>query len=318
MSNPAGHIDTHHHPYPPKYVAEIADQLRTVTHAHFPHIQKWTPQESVEALDKGGIATAILSMSAPGVWFGDLAQTRRMARESNDYMAQLARDHKGRFGVFAALPLPDVDASLREIEYAFDTLKVDGLGLVTNYGDKWPGDKAFAPVFDELNRRKAVIYFHPTAAPAFEGLLPGIPSPMLEFPMDTVRAITSMMFGGTLSRCADARYIFSHAGGTLPMLAGRIESIARNRKDLSAMVPNGVMHEIKRLYYDIAGVAHPIAFNAAYQLVGASQMLLGTDYPFWDPTLASTTLAKLVPDPTERRAIERDNALKLLPRLRTF
>jgi predicted TIM-barrel fold metal-dependent hydrolase len=311
----SGRIDTHHHPYPPKYLAEVADQLRVTTHAHFPRIQKWTPQESIEALDKGGIATAVLSMSPPGVWFGDISATRRMARESNDYMAGLARDHKGRFAVFAALPLPDVDAALREIEYVFDTLNVHGVGLVTNYGDKWPGDPAFAPMFDELNRRKAVAYFHPTAAPAFEGILPNIPSPMIEFPSDTTRAIVSLLFGGTLSRCPDVRFIFSHAGGTLPMLAGRIEGIARNRPDLSAQVPNGVMHEIERLHYDIAGVTHPIAFNAAYQLVGASQMLLGTDYPFWDPTLASTTLAKLVPDAAERRAIERDNALKLMPRL---
>jgi predicted TIM-barrel fold metal-dependent hydrolase len=312
-----GRIDTHHHPYPPKYVAEVAEQLRTVTHRHFEHIQKWTPAQAIDALDQGGIATAILSMSAPGVWFGDITQTRRMARDSNDYMATLARDHKARFGVFAALPLPDVDASLREIEYALDTLKVDGFGLVTNYGDKWPGDKAFAPVFDELNRRKAVVYFHPTAAPAFEGILPNIPSPMIEFPSDTTRAIVSVLFSGTLSRCPDVKYIFSHAGGTLPMLAGRIDGIARNRKDLAAMTPNGVMHEIRRLHYDIAGVTHPIAFNAAYQLVGASQLLFGTDYPFWDPNLASTTLATLVPDAAECRAIERDNALKLMPRLDT-
>jgi 6-methylsalicylate decarboxylase len=137
-------------------------------------------------------------------------------------------------------------------------LGVDGFGLVTNYGDKWPGDKIFAPVFDELNRRKAVVYFHPTESPAFENILPDIPSPMIEFPFDTTRAITSLLFGGTLSRCSDIRYIFSHGGGALPMLAARIASIAKNRKDLSARVPNGVMPELQKLYYDIAGINHPI------------------------------------------------------------
>src|ERR1700681_2015445 len=148
-----GRIDTHHHLYPPKYLTAAGEHIRQVTHVHYPRISKWTAGESIEVMDRDGIAVAILSISAPGVWFGNLAATKRMARECNDYAAELARDHKGRFGVFAALPLPGVEASLQEIEYAFDVLKVDGIGLVTNYESKWPGDASFAPVFDELNRR---------------------------------------------------------------------------------------------------------------------------------------------------------------------
>jgi predicted TIM-barrel fold metal-dependent hydrolase len=192
-------------------------------------------------------------------------------------------------------------------------LGADGFGLVTNYGDKWPGDKVFAPVFDELNRRKAVVYFHPTESPAFENILPDIPSPMIEFPFDTTRAITSLLFGGTLSRCSDIRYIFSHGGGALPMLAARIASIAKNRKDLSARVPNGVMPELQKLYYDIAGINHPIPFNAIRELVDTSQLLFGTDYPFWSPNVAVEMLTELGVASADRQMIERDNARALLP-----
>ncbi len=309
----AGRIDTHHHIYPPKYLADAGEHIRRATHVHFPRISQWTPAQSVEAMDRDGIAAAIVSIS-PSLWFGDIAATRKIARDWNEYAAEMARDHRGRFGIFAALPLPDVEASLKEIEYALDVLKVDGFGLVTNYADKWPGDKAFAPVFDELNRRKAVVYFHPTESPAFENILPDIPPPMIEFPFDTTRAIVSLLFGGTLSRCADIRYIFSHGGGALPMLAARIASVAKNRKDLSARVPTGVLPELKKLYYDIAGINHAIPFNAIRELVGTSQLLFGTDFPFWAPSVAVSILGELAVPPADRQKIERDNARALLPR----
>ena len=309
-----GRIDSHHHIYPPKYLADAGEHIARATHVHFPRIQQWTPSQSLEVMDRDGIATSIVSIS-PSLWFGDLAATRKIAREWNEYAADLVRDHPGRFAVFAALPLPDVDASLREIDYALDTLGAVGFGLVTNYGDKWPGDKTFAPVFDELNRRKAVAYFHPTESPKFEGILPDVPSPMIEFPFDTTRAIVSLLFGGTLTRCADIRYIFSHGGGALPMLAARIAGIANNRKDLTARVPNGVMAELKKLFYDIAGINHAIPFNAIRELVGTSQLLFGTDYPFWSPQVAVSVLTDLGVPPADRQRIERDNALGLMPAL---
>jgi predicted TIM-barrel fold metal-dependent hydrolase len=309
-----GRIDTHHHIYPPKYLADAGQHIARATHVHFPRISQWTPSQSLEAMDRDGIATSIVSIS-PSLWFGDIAATRKIAREWNDYAAALAHDHPGRFGVFATLPLPDVEASLREIDHALDTLGCVGFGLVTNYGDKWPGDKTFAPVFDALNRRKAVVYFHPTDSPAFDGILPDVPSPMIEFPFDTTRAIVSLLFGGTFGRCADIRWIFSHGGGALPMLAARIAGIARNRKDLTARVPNGVMPELKKLHYDIAGISDPIPFNAIRALVGPSQLLFGTDYPFWSPQVAIATLAEFGIGADERERIERGNALGLMPGL---
>src|SRR5262249_42603909 len=300
--------------YPPRYLADAREQIARATHVHFSRISQWTPAQSLEAMDRDGIATSIVSIS-PSLWFGDIAATRRIAREWNEYAADLARDHAGRFAMSAPLPLPDVDASLREIEYALDTLGAVGFGLVTNYGDKWPGDAAFAPVFDALDRRNAAIYFHPTDSPAFDGILPDVPSPMIEFPFASTRAIVSLLSGGTSTRCAGIRWIFSHGGGALPMLAARITGIAKNRKDLSARVPNGVMAELQKLHYDIAGIHHPIPFAAIRDLVGPSQLLFGTDYPFWSPNVAVKVLDDLGVAGADRARIERGNALAMMPGL---
>jgi predicted TIM-barrel fold metal-dependent hydrolase len=227
----------------------------------------------------------------------------------------MASDHKGRFGVFAALPLPDVEGSLREIEYAFDVLKADGIGLVTNFGDVYPGDPSIAAVFDELNRRKAVVYFHPTSTACCANLLPGLPAPLIEFAFDTTRAIVSLLTQGTVARCPDIRFIFSHGGGALPMLAGRIAGIAKALPALGQKFPAGLMPEFKRLHYDVVSLFDPIAFNAAKSLVGTAQLLFGTDYPYWDPTTNLDALAAQTLDGTERRAIERENAIRLLPQL---
>jgi predicted TIM-barrel fold metal-dependent hydrolase len=309
-------IDTHHHILPPKYFAEERERVLAAAAAgSWPVMRQWTPQMAVDVMDRDGVATAVTSISAPGIWFGDPAQTRRLARECNDYAAGMGRDHNGRFGLFAVLPIPDIDGCLREIEYVFDVLKADGIGLVTSFSNKSPGDPAFAPVFDELNRRKAVVYFHPTVPDCCTGLVPGIGGAMVEFPFDTTRAIISLLFGGTFARCPDIRFIFSHAGGTLPALAPRIAMQAARRKDLAAHAPHGAMHEFRKLYYDIVSAADPLPFNAIRAIAGTAHLLYGSDFPFWDPHVTSDYLAKLDLTAAELRAIERDNALGLLPGL---
>jgi len=309
-------IDTHHHILPPRYLAQERERIREVSHGLFPQLLEWTPGRALEAMDQSGIATAITSISTPGVWFGDAEAGRRLARECNEYAASLARDHPGRFGMFAALPLGDVEGSLREIEYALDVLQADGIGLMTNYDDRYPGDSAWTPVFDELNRRRAVVYFHPTTSTCTANIVPGIPSPTLEFTFDTTRAIASLLFSGTFSRCPDVRFIFSHGGGTLPMVAWRLGGLLRVRPDLVARLPNGIMYEVKKLYYDVVSAANPVAFNAVRQLAGTSQLLFGSDYPFWSPQVTVDALAALGLGPSDLRAIERDNALALLPKVK--
>jgi len=309
----AHRIDVHHHILPPDYVRAVGDQRigPLIVAGKTP---VWTPQHSIDAMDRNGIATAVTSMSAPGLWFGDVEATRKLARDCNDYAAEMRLDHPGRFGVFASLPLPDIDGSLREIAYALDDLKADGIGLLTNYDGKYPGDTAFAPVFDELNRRGAVVYFHPTEAPCCHAHTLGIPAATLEFPFDTTKAVTSLLFSGTFARCRNIRFIFSHAGGTIPFLAERIARL-QARPEFSASVPDGVLFELRRLFYDTALSANALAFSALLELVAPEQVLFGSDYPF-APEKTMTDSIKGLADlnlPSDVLAgIERDNALALL------
>ena len=188
-----------------------------------------------------------------------MQQGRRLARDSNDYAARLAADYPGRFGIFAAVPLPDIEASLREIEYGLDVLKADGIALFTSYRDKWLGDPAFEPVMAELNRRKAVVFVHPEAPLCCRGLLPGVHEHVLEYGFDTTRAITRILFSGTALRYRDIRWIFSHGGGTTPFLAERLVRAPGMNKSLAQYVPDGVMAELQRFHYDVAQIAHPMA-----------------------------------------------------------
>jgi predicted TIM-barrel fold metal-dependent hydrolase len=310
---PPHRIDVHHHILPPDYVAEVGDaRIGPISVAG--KTPDWSPQKSIEAMDRNGIATAVTSISAPGFWFGDAAATRRLCRHANDYAAALRRDHPKRFGIFAGLPLPDVDASLAEIRHALDELKADGIGLLTNYGSKYPGDPAFAPVFDELDRRGAVVYFHPTTADC-NRCQPEYPPATLDFPFDTTRAITSLLYGGTFARCRNVKWIFSHAGGAVPFLAERIARLAA-RPQFKEKVPNGVIPELRRLHYDTALSANWLAFRSLLELVAPSQVLFGSDYPFApEATLVATVkgLADMNLGADILAGIERGHALALFP-----
>ena len=309
----AHRIDVHHHILPPDYVAAVGDD-RIGPLILAGRTPEWTPEMSVEAMDRHGIATAVTSISAPGLWFGDDEESVRLARLCNEYAAGIRRDHPGRFGVFASLPLPDVDASLAEIEYALNTLEADGIGLLTSYGDRYPGDPAFAAVFDELDRRGAVVYFHPTNAPCSQ-CLPEIPAATLDFPFDTTRAVVSLLYSGTFARCRNIRFVFSHAGGTVPFLAERIARLGA-RPGFKEKVPNGVLPELERLYYDTALSANWLAFRSLLELVTPDKVLFGSDYPFApEATMAATVkgLIELGLEPEVLQGIERDNALTLFP-----
>jgi predicted TIM-barrel fold metal-dependent hydrolase len=307
---PAPHrIDVHHHIFSPGFVAELRSLLQ-------PPTLNWTPERSIEDMDRAGVATAITSVTTPGVWIGDDEQGRRLARESNDYAARLAADFPGRFGIFAAVPLPHIAASLAEIEYGLDVLKADGIALFTSYRDKWLGDPAFDPVMAELNRRQAVVFVHPEAPLCCRGLLPGVHEHVLEYGFDTTRAITRILFSGTALRYRGIRWIFCHGGGTTPFLAERLVRAPALNKSLAQYVPDGVMAELQRFHYDVAQVAHPMALAALTRLVPISQILWGTDFPFCFGTEYVQGLAEFGFSTEDLRKIERENALRLLPRWR--
>ena len=313
----ARRIDVHQHFVSPSFHALL--NAKNSPAAPIPGLGAWrdySPARAIEQLDRVGIETAMLSITAPGVWFGDAQEARRLAREMNEFAAaRMVGDHKGRFGLFAVLPLPDIDGALAEIGYALDTLKADGFGLLTSYGNAWLGDPSFAPVLDELNRRKAVVYVHPTDAACCQGLLPRVPNQMLEYPMDTMRTITSLIVSETATRCPDVRFIFSHAGGPLIGVAGRLLGAEMTADNLAKQPePNSRLHHLRRFYYDTAASTNPVNMPALKTLVGVSQIVFGTDAPFVDgaPQVRGLQTAGFSADELAR--VERGNALALLPR----
>jgi predicted TIM-barrel fold metal-dependent hydrolase len=307
-------VDVHHHVFPPPFLKATESFSIGASRAR---MVEWSAQRSLIEMDAAGVRTAIVSITSPGVWLGNADSALKLARECNDYMASLARDYPGRFGFFAAIPLPDTSAGLREVEYALAVLEADGVGLMTSYGDKWPGDSAFGEVFDELNRRKAVVYLHPTTPNCCDQLLPGVPDPLVEFPHDTTRSIVSLLYSGTLARCPDIRFIFSHAGGTIPMLSGRLEETGA-LFGMNEGLQKGPVYELKRLHYEIANSAHRSAFAALTNLVPTSHVLFGTDYPFIPMSATAEGLAQLGLPASDVEAIKRHNAAALFPRIQAW
>ena len=308
-------IDVHHHILPPPYMLHARDRILAISDRDHSALLSWTPARAVEEMDKNGIATAITSLGLPGVWFGGAKAARSLARRCNEYAAQMVKDYPGRFGLFAALPLPDREGSLREIAYGFDVLKADGVALVSSYDNKWPGDATFAPVFEELNRRKAVVFIHPAVPGCCDHLMPGIPASTIEFLFDTARAITSLLVNGTLSRFPDIRFIFCHAGGTMPMLAARTNAFVQRHKEIADRVPNGVSYELKKLYYDVANSINPSSMAALTNLVPTSQILFGSDFPYVPAAVTANGLDHFGLSANDLQAVNRENGIRLFPRL---
>jgi 6-methylsalicylate decarboxylase len=301
-------IDTHFHVYPPALGKELGGRVAG----------KWSPQVALDQMDKNGVATSILSVSSvPEEWWRkDKEWLRKTTRTINDYAAGLVRDKPKRFGQFAFLSIADVDGTLKEIEYAFDTLKADGVGIPTSYGDKWPGDPAFAPIFDELNRRKAVVYFHPNAPFCCGNINPPVGTSWIEYPHDTSRAVLSLLFNGTFAKHRDIKFLFSHGGGTIPMLAGRVASSSKRVKNLKTVAPDGVEAEFKRLHYDTANATSAPTMAALTTLIPLPQIVFGSDFPYYTEGENLHGLEAVGLTPAQLTAIYRDNALKLVPRLK--
>lgn len=272
-----GAIDVHAHFLTPSLRTAMIDAGHGRPDG-MPALPEWNPDTALTVMERTGIRAAVLSVSSPGVLLdGDVGRAARLARTVNDEGAAHVAAHPDRFGLFASLPLPDVAAAVAETRRAFDRLQVDGITLQTNYAGIHLGDRVFEPLMAELDERSAVVHVHPTSPACWQQTSLGRPRPMLEFPFDSTRAIAALVLNGVLDRYPRVRFIVSHAGAALPVLADRIAGFAVME---SPSAPVDVIGALQRLHYDVAGFVLPRALPALLNLVGSERLLYGSDYPF--------------------------------------
>ncbi|WP_213956141.1 MULTISPECIES: amidohydrolase family protein [unclassified Variovorax] len=326
---PQRRIDVHAHFLPEKYRSALA----AAGHAKpsgMPGIPKWSVEQHIEMMDRNDIASSVLSISAPGLHFGDDAAARGLARHVNEEGAKAMQAHPKRFGLFASLPLPDVDGALKEIDHAFDVLKADGVALESNFHGVYLGDRRLEPVFAELNRRNAKVFIHPTnphcpccqVQPKGEDAasLPpiGYPYPMIEFMFETTRAVFNLILSGTLTRNPNLQVIVPHAGATLPVLADRVAGIAPALGLAEKLDPKHVFDLLRGMHYDLAGFPLPRQLKALLEIADPQRILYGSDYPFTPEPLVAALAAQLDGSPQIsnqlRQDFMRNNALALFPK----
>jgi predicted TIM-barrel fold metal-dependent hydrolase len=309
-------IDVHHHILPEVFWRATNDAENPVG-GIVP--APWSKESTLSYMDDAGIDVAITSISTPGVHMGDDSAARDLARRVNELSAELIQERPDRFGGFAALPLPDVDGALRALEYGLDVLKLDGVVLFSNARGIYLGDKRFRPLFDELEKRGAVVFVHPTSSPDPAARSLGLPDTVIDFTTDTTRAVAQLHYGNTFARTPNVKYIFSHAGGTIPYLATRFSIIDEMNVIPGAQERGTAADTLRRLYWDTALSWRPPVLRMLRSVVGMGQVLFGTDYPYLRRDLAVACRheveASLELDSEESRAVLADTTLTLFPRL---
>lgn len=298
-------IDTHQHLVPPDYARWLRDKGIRPGGIDVPD---WSESAALEFMDAHGIRTGILSLSTPGVHFGDDSEAARWARGINEYCAGLRPD---RFGFFATLPLPDVDGAIKEAAYALDTLYADGIVLLANYEGRYLGDESFVPLLEFLHERGAVVFVHPGELPAAP--VPGVPTFTADFLLDTTRTAVNLILSGAMQRFENIRFILGHAGGFVPYIAYRILLTMAKEQ----MTPS--LDVLKRFYYDIALSATPAALPSLLEVAGPERVTYGSDFPFAPPIAVGFINGQYEQyplDPAVRAAIDRGNAEALFPRLK--
>ena len=325
-----GVIDTHHHFWAPEYLKAQTDYEEAHQHAgypvHYAAMLKWTPEVSLAEMDRGGVQTAMLSLASisDGFWGLDAQSADRVVRASIDYAKKMMSDHPGRFGLFAPLSMIDVPSSLKQIEYALDQAKADGIGINTSYHDTLPGDPSFNPLWEELNRRGAIVYLHgPNPACCSEQAFksgPGMSPSVVEVTFDMARAAVSLLVNGTLAKYGNIRWVLSYGGGVLPFVAGRVSGFVNGSmrfqggKQPQEIAPQGVIETFQKLYYDTVNVTEPTPWKALTDFVPTSQIVYGTDYLYFNNDQLAN-IDKRVSDAKEKEMILSGNAKKLIPRL---
>lgn len=314
-----GRINVHAHFLPPVYTDALAKAGVDTLDGGIP-FPAWNAETALQMMDRQGIATAMVSLSSPAGGFLPADQRASLIRDVNLAGATLVNESPERFGYFASLPLPDIAASLQEIAFAFDTLGADGVVLMTNVDGEYLGSPWLAPIFAELDRRRATIFLHPDNPACYRQLVLGRPGPLLEYPLDTTRTIVDLIYSGTLKANPHLKLIVSHGGAALPSLAARIAMFAN--MPFTKPRPAGeeeVFDTLKGLYYDVALATHPVSYACLRQIAPVSQILFGSDWPFNTEANVGTGIGQLSNEigisDSDARAIARENALRILPRL---
>ena len=308
-------IDTHHHMLPDFFWQET-DNAHAPVGGLAPH--RWSAEASLSFMDDAGIDVAIVSVSTPGVHVGDHARAAALARRCNEFAATLVQAKPDRFAGFACLPLPAVDASLEELAYAIDVLKLDGCVLFTNANGVYMGDAVLEPVFDELERRQAVVFVHPNPSPDAAAHSLGLPDNLIDFPTDTNRAVAQMHYTGRFARTPQVKYIFSHAGGSIPFLAARFAIIDEMGFIPGAEQRGTAADMFRRMYWDTALAATDPVLRLLRDVAGMTQVLYGTDFPYQREDLAARSkhvVRRAALNDEECADMLGGNAARLFPRL---
>jgi 6-methylsalicylate decarboxylase len=312
-------IDTHHHMLP-DFFFEATNEKENPVGGLKP--QRWTPESSIAFMDEAGIDVAILSISTPGIQLADRRAGRDLARKCNEFSAALIARYPLRFGAFAGVPMSNIDDAIDEVKYALDVLKLDGVVLFTNSNGIYLGDSLVRLLFDELQRRKTVVYIHPNASPDPVAHQLGLTDNLIDFPGDTTRAIAQLHYGGTFAATPDVKYIFSHAGGTAPYLAGRF-AIVDQMHTMGENVDRGTASEMfRRLYWDTALAWSDPVLHTLSEIAGTDKMLFGTDFPYLRKDIAVRCRTKIIGSKElsgkEKNRVLGTNALELFPRLKSI
>jgi aminocarboxymuconate-semialdehyde decarboxylase len=309
-------VDLHHHVIPDFYWEASNEDGNAAGGINPP---RWSLDGAIAYLDEAGIDVAVPSISTPGVHFGHDAAARGLARQVNEYLAGIKHDRPDRFGAFAVLPLPDVEGSLEQIEYAFDVLEVDGVSMFTNADGSYLGDSRFDPIFTELQRRTAVVFVHPTASPDPIAHTLGLPDSLLDYPADTSRAIAKLHYSNTFARTPNVEYMFVHAGGTIPFLASRFEIVDEMNVIPGAEERGAFRDVIPRLHWDTASAFSDPVLHMLRSVTGLENVVFGTDYPYPRDAISIGGLRHLQEtaelDDGERRGVLGESAERLIPRL---
>jgi predicted TIM-barrel fold metal-dependent hydrolase len=269
-------IDVHQHVIPDVYKTELA-RVGVLGSGENPW-PAWSIRRQRELMDELGIDAVLLSIASPGAFFGDIEFTRPLVRKCNETMAQMVADHPGKFGAMAFVALPDVEAACRDVAYALDELKLDGINLQSHTGPRYLGHPDEDELYAELDRRRAVIFVHPQRPPVRDMPHYSFPAGYTELTFDTTRAITNLLYNGTLAKFPNIRWIMPHMGGVTPFLLFRLSGLDDDPK-VRARIPDGVAAHLKRLYYDVAQSASPLALRALLAVADPTRILFGTDYP---------------------------------------